>query len=161
MELRDALTSPLEAAAPARLSRWAGFWAIAFSFLAVAAFATVPSALYGIYERHLHLSSLTITLVYVVYAVGVTVSLLLFGHVSDWYGRRAVLIPAIGLATVAAVVFIVSKSLAGLFVARVLTGVALGATVSTATLLAFGLAVSAGILAAAPALLRRREGDER
>jgi predicted MFS family arabinose efflux permease len=53
--------------------------------------------------------------------------------VSDWYGRRAVLIPALVLAAVAAVVFISWQSLAGLLVARVLTGLALGATVATAT----------------------------
>jgi MFS family permease len=85
-------TSPLQASALPRLSRGAGFWAIALSFLAVTSFSTAPSALYGIYERQLQLSPLTITLVYAVYAVGVTVSLLLAGHVSDWYGRRAVLL---------------------------------------------------------------------
>jgi len=136
MELRHALTaSPLDAAAPSlpRLSRRAGFWAVAFSFTAVAAFSTTPSPLYGLYERQLHLSSLTITLVYAVHALGVVGSLLLAGHVSDWYGRRAVLIPAIALAAVAAVMFIAWQSLAGLIVARLLTGVALGAGVATAT----------------------------
>jgi hypothetical protein len=78
-------------------------------------------------------SSLTITLVYAVYAVGVVASLLLAGHVSDWYGRRVVLFPAIGVAIAAAVVFLVWRSLAGLFVGRVLTGVAVGAAVATAT----------------------------
>jgi predicted MFS family arabinose efflux permease len=116
-----------------RLSRGAGFWAVAFSFLALAAFSTAPSALYGLYERQEGLSSLTITFVYAVYAVGVVVSLLLAGHVSDSYGRRAVLLPGLVLAGVAAVLFIVWQSLAGLLVARVLTGIALGATVATAT----------------------------
>ena len=67
------------------LSRRTGFWAIAFSFLAVAAFSTAPSSLYGLYEQQEHLSSLTITIVYAVYALGIMVSLLLAGHVSDWY----------------------------------------------------------------------------
>jgi MFS family permease len=116
-----------------RLSKRAGFSAIAFSFLVVAAFSTAPSSLYGIYEQRWHLSSLTITLVYAVYAVGVVASLLLAGHVSDWYGRRVVLFPAIAVAIGAAVVFLVWRSLAGVFVARVLTGVAVGAAVATAT----------------------------
>src|SRR4051794_3192823 len=77
-----------------RLSRRAAFWAVALSFLAVAAFSTAPSSLYGLYERQEHLSSLDITFVYAVYAVGVVGSLLLAGHVSDWYGRRVVLLPA-------------------------------------------------------------------
>ena len=136
MQAQHTLAAPrLAASAPSlpRLSRRAGFWAIAFSFLAVTALSTAPSALYGLYALHEHLAPLTVTLVYAVYAAGVTVSLLLAGHVSDWYGRRTVLIPALMLATVAAVVFILWKSLPGLLLARVLTGLALGATVATAT----------------------------
>jgi MFS family permease len=134
--LPDALATPSRnASTPAmsRLSRHAGFWAIALSFLVVTAFSTAPSSLYGLYERQEHLSSLTITIVYAVYAVGIVVSLLLVGHVSDWYGRRAVLIPALAVAVLAAVVFLAWRSLGGLLVARVLTGVALGAAVATAT----------------------------
>lgn len=116
-----------------RVTRGAGFWAVAFSFLVVAAFSTAPSSLYGLYEHREHLSSLTITFVYAVYAVGVVGSLLLAGHVSDWYGRRVVLLPAIAVAIAAAVVFLVWRALPGLIVARVLTGVALGAAVATAT----------------------------
>ena len=116
-----------------RLSRAAGFWAAAFSFLVLTAFATAPSALYGLYAQEQGLSPITITIVYAVYATGVVVSLLLAGHVSDWYGRRAVLIPGLVLAGVAALVFLLWQSLPGLLVARVLTGVALGASVATAT----------------------------
>jgi MFS family permease len=136
MHLDNTATAPrLGASVPAlpRLSRRAGFWAIAFSFLAVAALSTAPSALYGLYERQDHLAPLTITVVYAVYAAGVITSLLLAGHVSDWYGRRTVLIPALSLATAGTVLFISWQSLAGLIVARVLTGLALGATVATAT----------------------------
>ena len=105
-------SSPLRASARAlpRLSRRTGFWAIAFSFLAVAAFSTAPSSLYGLYEQQEHLSSLTITIVYAVYALGIVVSLLLAGHVSDWYGRRAVLLPALAVAVVAAVIFLTWRS---------------------------------------------------
>ena len=56
------------------LSRRTGLWAIAFSFLAVAAFSTAPSSLYGLYEQQEHLSSLTITIVYAVYALGIVVN---------------------------------------------------------------------------------------
>ncbi len=116
-----------------RLSRAAGFWAIALSFLVLGAFATAPSALYGLYAQQEGLSGLTLTIVYGVYASGLVVSLVLGGHLSDSYGRRALLIPGLALAAVAAVVFIVWQSLPGLIVARVLTGVALGVSVATAT----------------------------
>ena len=118
-----------------RLSTRAGFWAVALAFLVVTAFSTAPSSLYGIYEHREHLSSLTITFVYAVYVVGVVASLLLLGHVSDWYGRRVVLLPAIAVAVVACAVLLVWRSLAGLVVARVLTGIAVGAAVATATAL--------------------------
>jgi Major Facilitator Superfamily len=88
-----------------RLSRSAGFWAVAFSFFVLTAFSTAPSSLYGLYEQREHLSSVTITFVYAVYAVGVVVSLLLAAHVSDWYGRRAVLLPAIAVTIAAATLF--------------------------------------------------------
>jgi MFS family permease len=127
-----ALTYPVTRRIP-RLSRAAGFWAVALSFLVLGAFATAPSALYGLYAQQQGLSPLTLTIIYAVYAVGIVASLLLAGHVSDWYGRRAVLIPGLVLAAVAAVVFIVWQSLPGLILARVLTGVALGASVATAT----------------------------
>lgn len=44
-----------------RLSRRAGFWAIAGSFLAVTAFSTAPSSLYGLYAHRDHLAPLTVT----------------------------------------------------------------------------------------------------
>ena len=127
-----ALTYPLTRKT-SRLSRAAGFWAVALAFLVLGAFATAPSALYGLYAQQEGLSPLTLTIVYSVYAVGIVASLLLAGHVSDWYGRRAVLIPGLILAAAAAVVFVAWHSLPGLIVARVLTGVALGASVATAT----------------------------
>jgi MFS family permease len=116
-----------------RLSRTAGFWAIAASMAVLTAFSTAPSPLYRSYQRQDHLSSITITVVYAVFAAGIVVSLLLVGHVSDWYGRRTVLIPALATALVAALVFTFSTSLPALLIARVLTGLALGAAVATTT----------------------------
>jgi MFS family permease len=135
MEVRHAIEASASSSGRLlpRSSRRAGFRAAAFSFLALSAFSTVPSSLYGLYEHRYHLSSLTITVVYAVYAVGIVVSLLLAGHVSDWYGRRAVLLPALGVAVAADVVFLTWRSLAGLLVARILTGLAVGAAVATAT----------------------------
>jgi MFS family permease len=136
MQLHHTIAAPrLEAPAVSlpRLSRRAGFWAIAFSFLAVTALSTAPSALYGLYAREDHLAPITLTVVYAVYVTGVTTSLLLAGHVSDWYGRKVVLIPALIVAAAGALVFVTWHSLTGLIVARVLTGLALGAAVATAT----------------------------
>jgi len=106
---------------------------VAFAFLAVMAFSAVPSPLYGLYRARDHFSLFMVTVIYAVYAFGVIGSLLLAGHLSDWYGRRRLLLPSLGLAIVSAIVFLVSKSLVGLLVGRLLNGVAIGIIVSTAT----------------------------
>ena len=109
------------------------FWMVSFAFLAVMAFSAVPSPLYGLYRARDHFSLFMVTVIYAVYAVGVIGSLLLAGHLSDWYGRRRLLLPSLGIAIVSAIVFLVSKSLAGLLVGRLLNGIAIGIIVSTAT----------------------------
>jgi MFS family permease len=116
-----------------RLSRQAGFWVVGASLAVLTAFSTAPSALYGIYARQDHLSAITVTLIYSVYAAGLLVSLLLVGHLSDWYGRRALLVPALLTAVVATLVFAASSSLTALVLGRVVTGVALGAAIAAAT----------------------------
>jgi MFS family permease len=115
-----------------RLGRDAGFWAIAASMATLTAFSTAPSPLYSLYRRQDHLSSITVTIVYAVFAAGIVVSLLLVGHLSDWYGRRTLLIPALATALAAAIIFATSTSLPALLVGRVLTGLALGAATATA-----------------------------
>jgi len=115
------------------LSRRASFWAVAFAFLTVTALSTAPSPLYGLYAHRDSFSSLTSTIVYAVYVVGLVASLLLVGHVSDWYGRRTVLIPGLLIALAAVIVLIAGKSLGAVVAGRILTGIALGASVATAT----------------------------
>jgi MFS family permease len=68
-----------------------------------------------------------------VYAVGVIGSLFLGGHLSDWIGRRRVFVPALLINVASAAVFIADPGLAGLIVARVISGVSVGLTTATAT----------------------------
>ena len=110
-----------------------GFWAVAFAFLTVMAFSTVPTPLWSLYRERDHFSAFVVTLVFSAYAVGVVVSLFLAGHVSDWHGRRRVLIPALVIDLLAAAVFLLWPDLPGLVVARVLTGIGTGVVTATAT----------------------------
>jgi MFS family permease len=110
-----------------------GFWIVAFSFLAVMAVGTAPSPLYGLYEARDGFSPFTVTLIYSAYAIGAVSTLFLAGHTSDWYGRRRLLLGAIAPAAVSAVVFLVWRAEPGLFVARIFSGLAVGAVVATAT----------------------------
>jgi hypothetical protein len=109
------------------------FWAVPYAFVVLLAFSTAPSPLYVLYANRDHFSSLMITLIYAAYALGVVGSLLFVSHLSDLHGRRPHLLLAVALAVVSAGVFIASPSLPGLFAARILSGVSVGLTVSTAT----------------------------
>jgi predicted MFS family arabinose efflux permease len=110
-----------------------GFWLVAFAFLVAMAFSTVPTPLYALYQRKDGFSSFTVTVVFAAYAVGVAISLFLAGHLSDWLGRRRILLPALGLEVLAALVFLTWPQVPGLLVARLLTGFAVGMFTATAT----------------------------
>ena len=103
-----------------------GFWAVAIAFLVVMAFSTVPSPLYGLYQARDGFSSFVITIIYAAYAVGVTAALLLAGHISDWHGRRRVLIPAIAVSIVSSIVFLTWRDVPGLLAARIVNGLSVG-----------------------------------
>ena len=121
-----------------------GFWVVAAAFLVNLAFSAVPTPLYTIYQQRDHFSDLMVTIVYAVYAVGVIGSLFLAGHISDWVGRRRVLVPAIAVNVLAAVVFLAAPSLPGLIIARVISGVSIGMTTGTATAYLSELHLGAG-----------------
>jgi MFS family permease len=110
-----------------------GFWVVAVAFATGMAFTTVPTPLWSLYAQRDRFSSFTVTLVFAVYALAVALSLFLAGHLSDSHGRRRVLMPALGLETLAGVVFLVWPSLPGLLLARVLSGLGVGAVTATAT----------------------------
>lgn len=109
------------------------FWLTAGAFLVNMGFSAVPTPLYVLYQQRDHFSNLMITIVYAVYAVGVIGSLFLAGHLSDWIGRRRVFVPALAANVASAVIFILAPGLAGLVVARIVSGVSVGLTTATAT----------------------------
>ena len=109
------------------------FWVVTFGFLMVMAMGLVPSPLYGLYRVRDHFSAFIVTVAFAVYAVGVVGALLLAGHTSDLYGRRRLLLPAIGLSIISVCVFLASKSLPGLLVGRLITGISIGIAAPTAT----------------------------
>jgi MFS family permease len=111
----------------------AGFWAVGFAFVIAMGFTTIPTPLYGLYQERDGYSSLTITVIFATYAVGVILSLFFAGHLSDWYGRRRVLVAALVVSAVAGVVFVFQPELPGLLVARLLSGLGAGAAAATAT----------------------------
>src|SRR3984893_14615002 len=87
-------------AAPRRRHR-SGFWAAAFAFLIVMAVATLPSPLYGLYRTRDHLSALTITVVFAIFAGGTIVMLQRDSFIVARVGRRGTMLGAVATMMVA------------------------------------------------------------
>jgi MFS family permease len=129
----DAVPAPLPVLGGRSRHHSFGFWVVAAAFLVNMGFSAVPTPLYVLYERRDHFSTIMVTVVYAVYAIGVIASLLLGGHVSDWVGRKRVLVPALLVNVASALIFLSAPSLPGLLVARVVSGISVGLTTATAT----------------------------
>ncbi|MGX6606129.1 MFS transporter [Micromonosporaceae bacterium Da 78-11] len=115
------------------VSHGTGFWIAAAAFLVVMAYSTVPTPLWSLYQQRDGFSTFAVTIAFAAYAVGVVISLFLGGHLGDSLGRRRLLLPAVGLEIVSAVIFIVRPELAGLIVARVISGLGIGMLTATIT----------------------------
>jgi sugar transport protein len=109
-----------------------GFWAVAFAFLVVMAFATLPSPLYGLYRERDGLSAFTITIVYAIWAAGTIMTLVAVPFIAERIGRRGVMFAAVATMMVAAGMLVAWKALPGLLVGRLITGFAVGMAAGTA-----------------------------
>jgi len=116
-----------------QLSYRQAFWVVAYSFAVVLLSSTIPTPLYVVYQRLWHFSSITLTLIFATYAVGVLLALLCFGRLSDQIGRRRVLLSSVIIATSGAILFVLAQGIVWLILARLLTGIAVGLSVGTAT----------------------------
>lgn len=110
-----------------------GFWIVAVVFAVTMAYSTVPTPLYPLYEQSDGFPVSVVTVIYSAYAVGVMLALYLFGHISDWFGRRPMLLVAVAISLVSGVMFLVWPETVGLVVARLINGMSIGIMSATAT----------------------------
>jgi predicted MFS family arabinose efflux permease len=108
---------------------------VAIASVITVAFAgsVIVTPLYALYQQKFDFSEITLTLVYAVYVVGNIVALLLFGQASDQIGRKRVAMPALLLAALGALLFMLARGTAFLFAARLLIGLAVGVASGTGT----------------------------
>jgi predicted MFS family arabinose efflux permease len=106
---------------------------VAAIFAAVMASTTIPTPLYPIYEREFGLSSLTITVVFAVYGVGVMTGLFVFGRLSDHSGRKPPLAGGLVLGALAMLLFLLAQDVGLLLAGRFLIGITAGLYTGTAT----------------------------
>jgi hypothetical protein len=110
----------------AALPRAGGFWLVAGVLFVLFFVAAAPSPLYGVYEAQWRFSATTLTAVFAVYALLLLVTLLVFGSVSDYLGRRPVILAGLAMAAGACGLFLAAHGTGLLFAARALHGAAVG-----------------------------------
>ncbi|MET0710393.1 MAG: MFS transporter [Tardiphaga sp.] len=111
----------------------------AYSFLGAALVSASSSAatpLYRLYQQTLHLTPLMITLVFAVYAISLLAALLTLGSLSDYVGRRPVILGGLLLNAAAMIVFAHANSVEELILARAIQGFCVGVAAT-----AFGAAI--------------------
>jgi MFS family permease len=97
---------------------------LAVSLLAASA---VPTPLYALYAQRWGFTPVTTTVIFGVYAVAVLASLLTLGRLSDYAGRRPVLLGALAVQVASLAVFATAGGVGDLLAARVIQGLATGA----------------------------------
>lgn len=94
--------------------------------------ANAPTPLYSYYQLQWDFSSGALAAAYAVFAVGVLAALFITAPVNDRLGRRRMLIPGMLLVVVSVVLFLYASSLASLMVARLISGLGVGAVTASA-----------------------------
>jgi MFS family permease len=102
-------------------------------WLLLMADANIPAPLYAVYADRYGFTSLVLTLIFATYAITLVLALLVFGRLSDRFGRRPVILLGIAVGCLALMVFAAASSTTWLFVARALQGLAVGVLGGPAT----------------------------
>ncbi|MDQ2812300.1 MAG: MFS transporter [Actinomycetota bacterium] len=110
-----------------------GIWLAGCVFAITIAFSAVPAPLYVLYQARDHFGPLLVTIIFAVYALGVAASLFLVGHVSDWLGRRRILLVAVAVNMASGLLFLLWPAVPGLIIGRIISGVSIGMLSATAT----------------------------
>jgi MFS family permease len=110
-----------------RLSGRPAMYLLASLIVSLLAASAAPTPLYAIYQARWGFTPITTTVVFGVYAVAVLVALLTLGRLSDYVGRRPVLLAALAGQAVSLLVFATAGAVPELLAARVIQGLSTGA----------------------------------
>lgn len=140
--MSSSVSGPLALPRVRRLGPVPALWLQGLILASFLAASSVPSPLYALYRAQWGFSPLTLTVVFASYAIAMLAAFLVFGSLSDYRGRREVILASLVLEIVAVLLFWRADSVAWLLAARILQGLATGLATS---------ALSAGLVDLQPA----------
>lgn len=115
------------------LSNRAGFWTAA-AVVALALWTSgAPAMVYPLYAAEWHLSPTIITIIFALYPISLVATMVIFGAISDYIGRRATLLAGTIAMTIGILLFALAPAVGWLFAGRVLQGVGVGLALSPAS----------------------------
>jgi MFS family permease len=103
------------------------------AWLVLMAGANLATPLYAVYSQRFHFSPLVLTAIFATYAIVLVPALVLFGRLSDRFGRRPVVAGGLATACVGLALFAAAEGTAWLFAARAVQGLAVGMISGAAT----------------------------
>jgi MFS family permease len=95
--------------------RSASFWLMAVVLGLLVFASSAPSPLYGVYQQKWRFSATTLTAIFGVYALALIVTLLVVGALSDYVGRRPVIVAALVFEIGAMALFLAANGVAWLY----------------------------------------------
>jgi MFS family permease len=118
---------PSPAPAPARrITGRPALYLLASLIVSLLAASAAPTPLYATYARHWGFTPVTTTIIFGAYAVAVLAALLTLGRLSDYLGRKPVLLAALAAQAASLAVLAAAGGTSELLLARVIQGLATG-----------------------------------
>jgi MFS family permease len=119
--------------APYELGRRTSFWVAAGVAAHTFGTSAAPAMTYPLFAEEWHLTHTVTTGVFAIYPIVVAAVLVGFGDLSDYVGRRIVILWGVGASLVGTLLFALAPDVLWLFAGRAFMGIGVGLTAGTST----------------------------
>jgi MFS family permease len=120
-----------ESRSPGTLSCYVTTITAVAAAITFSASGAAPTPLYHEYQEHFGLTPFMITIIFAAYVFSLLLALLTVGSLSDYVGRRPVVLAALAANVCAMIVFMTASAAASLIIARIIQGFANGVAITT------------------------------